>query len=203
MPSRSFSDRIVSQCRAAFVDKGFDSPRKGTILYPIDDNFFGWVGLNRGVRRDALRLNPFVGIHARSLELQYCDYHSSKYKKGDIATYAVHLGELAPEVDQFIFEPGGTSGLEVRRLIDTVMAFGIPWMRSIGNYERLARLLEERVTGLGGVPERYAIALLRSGKKFEAIDFVSKFAANVDCKHPGYKEHFVPFANAFLRKNAN
>jgi hypothetical protein len=114
----------------------------------------------------------------------------SKYNRA-VATYAVHLGEVAPNVPIFRFFPCDKIEDEAARLSLLYETIGLPFSKSISNFIKLVPLLEKRVTMLGGYPERLAVCLYLMGRKNDAAEFVEIFRR----KEPTY---FEKFAVAFL-----
>jgi hypothetical protein len=166
---------IESACDAAFASFGFNSRRRGNPLIALDDDFYGWIGLNRSNERDVLRIEPFIGLHCISVmqlwyELDH-DLRKKKYVPGSTATVALHLGALAPDTNAFIFERQGIEG-EAHRLARCVADFGLPWMRAHANLKALCPLLRERENMLGGFPERVAIVLFLLGRFREVSEYL-------------------------------
>lgn len=165
--------RIVEDaCESALISVGFKRLRRGTIVHEISAAFWGWVGLNKGIHGDMIRINPFVGVHAVEVMKLCAQLENSKYVKGAYATYAIHLGELLPEAPTFEFHREVAVDEEAGRLAACIVEAGLNYMRSISSYEVLLPLIATRMPMLGGYPERYAAALYLSGKPEIACDFV-------------------------------
>jgi hypothetical protein len=194
-----FVRAVEDACETALVNVGFQRLRRGCIVYEIDPDFLGWVGLNRGVHTGFVRINPFVGIHCISVMKLCAEIEGGAYKKGAIATFAVHLGKLRPKVDVFEFHGEGDIAPESRRLAETVVDGGLPFMRAHASYEAILPVLEERVPTLGGYPERVAATLYRMGQVARARDFVIERRAEYEHQSAQVKESFDRFAIPFLK----
>lgn len=198
MPNKVFIRDVEEACDSALVEIGFKRPRRGDQYLEITKDFLGWVGLNQGRHGDFLRINPFVGIHCVPL-MKLCDgLEGEKYKKGSIATIAIHLGEICPDVDQFIFRPGEPIELEARRLSIVIGEHGVPWMTKHSSYEAILPIMEEKVPTLGGYPERVAAAHYLMGEKEKARNFVADQRAKFESEHKEYQPFFEKFAQPFL-----
>lgn len=203
MLTKYFIRDVEEACDTALVEIGFNRPRRGTRYLEITEDFLGWVGLNQGRHGDFLRINPFVGIHCVPL-MKLCDeLEGKKYKKGSIATIAVHLGEICPDVDQFIFRPGEHIQSEALRLSIEIGKRGVPWMTKHASYEAILPIIEDNVPTLGGYPERVAAAYYLMGEKEKARNFVEEQRSKLKTEHNEYQPFFENFAEPFLRLMAN
>lgn len=203
MANREFIRKVEDACEAALVNVGFRRLRRGTIIWEISPNFWGWVGLNRGIHGNSVRVNPFVGVHAVDV-MKFCaQFDEMKYVKGAYATYAIHLGELLPTELTFDFQDEKNISGEAARLAKNIAATGLNYMRSIASYEALLPLLESRMPMLGGYPERYAAALYLGGKHDAARNFVAEVLSREGGFTKFSSEFFVKFSANFLNKIEN
>lgn len=194
-----FAGAVEAACEAALIGVGFKRPRQGCIVYEINADFFGWIGLNRGMHAGFVRINPFVGIHCIPLMRLYTELEGRKYQKGAVATFAVHLGELSPSVAAFEFHQESDIETESRRLAEVVLEVGLPFMRAHASYDAILPILEERVPTLGGYPERVASALYLTGDIERARRFVSDRRAEYATKDAAVRASFDTFALPFLK----
>jgi hypothetical protein len=168
---------VESKCSDALQELGFTT-RRGVGTLNVDDDFYYWVGLNAGVHTGFVRVNPFVGVHSKNIMRITSEAKGEKYKPLEVATFAVFLGDLAPNTPQFIFHNEGDVSVEAGRLAVAIKELGIPFMKNICNYESLLPCLKRRVPMLGGYPQRYAAALYLNGDRAGAIDFVESYLAD-------------------------
>jgi hypothetical protein len=173
MADKEFIRNVEDVCETALVKVGFKRLRRGTIIWEFSPDFWGWVGLNKGLHGTFIRINPFVGVHAVEVMKLCAQFDGSKFIKGAYATYAIHLGEVLPTELTFEFQDGKDMHGEAERLAQSVAAAGLQYMQTIANYEALVPLLESRMSMLGGYPERYAASLYLSGKHDSARQFVA------------------------------
>ncbi len=169
-----FADEVDAACDRALARHGFESRQRGYPLLAIDKDTFGWVGLNRVKEGAAILINPFVGLHSVPV-MRLCSelktYRKQKYKVGQVATVAIHLGELAPEVTSFYVEHDNFDS-EATRLAVTVAEYGVPWMKANANLEAMLELLREREGMLGGFPERVAVVLFLLKRYDELFNYL-------------------------------
>ncbi|WP_157201573.1 hypothetical protein [Massilia sp. Root418] len=165
--------RIEHECALALAPLGVNM-RQGTGSIAINEEFFGWIGLNSGQHNQFIRINPFIGLHCPAIMKLTAAAGGKKYCPNEVATYSVFLGTLCPHVKQFIFNEEVDIEYEARRMASVIGEFGLPYMNEISNFPSLLPLLKERVPSLGGYPQRYAAALHLSGNTEEAIVFIEQ-----------------------------
>ncbi|MGM8229214.1 hypothetical protein ACSV5M_21735 [Cellvibrio sp. ARAG 10.3] len=195
----SFKQHVRIKCYEALAAVGFTRYRKEDVDWPLDKNFHGWVGLNTGLYDEYIEVNPFIGIHSVAIEKLWTSLkvgkYPSKYNRG-VATYSVHMGELVPNVPAFEFTREANIEEEAKRLAQLYLDYGLPYSKSLANYEALLPLLKERVDMLGAYPERGASCLYLMGRIEEAREFTESFLAKK-------KDYFEGFAIPFLQKIAH
>lgn len=187
----SFKRYVLLSCYEALASVGFVRYRKEAVDFPVADGFHAWVGLNNTLESDHVEISPFVGIHVVPIMSFYTRLEQRKYDRG-IATYAVHMGDLAPNELAFKFSVETDVQAEAARLARLYLSVGVPYAESIASYERLLPLLQERVPMLGGYPERVASCLYLMGRLDDARHFVETFLAS-------HEEYFRNFAVPFLK----
>ncbi len=190
-----FKQHVLLKCYDALTDVGFMRYRKENIDWPFDKNFHVWVGLNTGLYDEYVEINPFVGIHAVPIMKLYTGLEGRKYSRS-VATHAIHMGELVPKVPPFEFTRETNIDEEAKRLAQLYLDYGLPYAKSLANYEALLPLLKERVDMLGAYPERVASCLYLMGRIEEAREFTESFLAKK-------KDYFEGFATPFLQKIAH
>lgn len=171
MNTRPTAKAVVNACHEALAALGARSQYQVATLQ-LSADFSAWFGLNIGTHKSFIRVNPFVGIHAGALMKVAATAAGERYRAGESATYAVHLGELCSEVPQFIFASEADLPTESARLAQAIAEFGIPYAQTLASYEALLPRLLARVPMLGGMPQRYAIALALHGQRAAAEAFL-------------------------------
>lgn len=191
----AFKQVVLLKCYDALEAEGFIRYRKQDVDWPMEHGFHCWVGLNTGLEKEHLDINPFVGVHVVPLEKLWTSMKAGKYPgkyNRSHATCAIHMGELVPKERVFRFTLETNIEAEAARLARLYVDAGLPYALSIGTYEILLSLLRERVPMLGAYPERVASCLYLMGHKEEARSFVEEFLRD-------HRDYFEGFAIPFLK----
>jgi hypothetical protein len=194
-----FKQDVVRSCLDALSAVGFKRYRKNDVDSPLANGFHCWVGLNTGLEQDHVDINPFVGVHVVPIEKLWTGLkvgrYPAKYDRG-MATYATHMGKLAPKVPAFRFTRETDVAFEAKRLAELYATKGLEYAASLASYERLLPLLQEKVDTLGAYPERFATCLYLMDRKDDARAFVSDFLKD-------HRDYFEGFAIPFLELLTN
>ena len=193
-----FANFVEKECTKALVREGFESPRMRTRYIQLNEEFLGWVGLNRGNYADYLQINPFIGIHCIPIMKMVKELQGAKYKIGETATFAIHMGEIAPNVKQYIFQDETNITEVATRLSAEIMEFALPWMTKNASFESLLPKIEQKVDMLGGNPQWYASGLFLSGQEQNAKEFVQKRTDLFDKEDHGQYSIYYRFAEPFF-----
>lgn len=192
----AYKQAVLLKCYDALKAAGFTRFRKEGVDWPLENGFYCWVGLNNSLEKDYVQINPFVGVHVVPIEKLWTSEktgkYPGKYNRGH-ATYALHMGHLAPDETVFRFAPPMDVAAGAARLARLYSTVGLTYAKSIASFERLLPLLQERVETLGAYPERVACCLYLMGRKNEARAFVEDFL-------PKNRDYFEGFAVPFLKK---
>jgi len=198
----AFKQAVLLKCYDALAAAGFTRFRKEGVDWPLEGGFHCWVGLNTGLEKEHLDINPFVGVHVVPIEKCWTALKAGKYPgkySRTVATYALNMGELTPDEPILRFTRHTDVDAEVARLARLYSSAGLAYAKSIANYELLLPLLQSRVEMLGAYPERIAACLYLMGRKDEARSFTETFLA----QHRDYFEGFaVPFIEMLDREPA-
>ena len=191
----NFKRAVLLKCYEALATAGFCRYRKEDVDWPIEDGFHCWIGLNTGLYREHVEINPFVGLHVVPIMRLCTSLEGRKYSRS-VATYARHMGELKPDERVFHFTRRTEMDVQAARLARLYVDAGLPYARSIASYERLLPLLRERIGMLGGYPERMASCLYLMGREEEARAFVEEFLKVNRNYFEGFALPFLHMLNA-------
>lgn len=197
MNSSEFKKSVLQACDNAFKTAGFKVPRKNCIIYPINDDFFAWVGLNTAANDGVIKINPFVGVHCHPIAETKAKLLETKYQLGATASYAVHLSTLSSAATEFVFDYTNQPDCEreIQRMLNVVTEFGLHYAKQIASYPALIPLLEEKVTMLGGFPESYALALHFDGQSELCQTFLQNHAQTIEQYGEAISKPFEQFCN--------
>lgn len=158
LEGRALAQAVDQACRQAFVNRGYDLPRRGAIRLQITPECWGWIGLNLGRSDDNTTVHPFVGIHCPIVQRIASRCHGESYRAGSVATFAVPFIEAAPDAPLPYFrfyqedplEPGAD---ELAAMVDR---YARPFMIAHAAYDRLIAALTPAALCGGGRPQRLA-----------------------------------------------
>jgi hypothetical protein len=191
----AYKNEILLSCYQALADQGFVRFRKENVDWPFEDGFHCWVGLNAGLYAEYVEIAPFAGVHSVKIEKLWTSIkrgkYLGKYDRG-VATYGLHLGQIAPSERVFQFRRGVNLRTEATRLAELYFRVGVPFAKSLASNESILSHLRDRVEMLGGNPERFSSCLFLMGYFDEARTFVENFL-------PDHEEYFEGFAVPFLK----
>ena len=189
----AFKRTVLLCCYDALERNGFTRFRREGVDWPLEGGFHCWVGLNTGLYREYVEINPFVGVHAVPVERFWTSLKERKYDRGH-ASYAIHLGKIAPHAKVFRFTRDTDIASEAERLARLYVDVGLPFAKSIASYDALLPLLVRRSESLGAYPYRVAACLFLTGRVAEARLFIEDFMN----RHPRDIGEIEKFAVPFL-----
>lgn len=153
-----FGVDVENACDLAFVEGGYRRPRRGTILWELDDDFLGWIGLNTGNHSDYVDVYPFVGIHAKKLEILFCQFSGEKYKLGDHATISKSIIDISPEFEiQRFLKDSKSINKRAKKLFDLVNPVAQEYFINNSSYADVLEELEKLQHMGGGIPEKVSM----------------------------------------------
>lgn len=197
MNKRPTPKEVDMACHNALAELGV-RVKYGLGNWPIDENFSGWIGLNKGVHPTFVRVNPNVGIHCVALMKLVAEARGDKYRKGEYATYSCYLGTRCPDVEQIIFESEADLLPEATRLAETIAQYGMPYIHSLTSYEALLPLLLTEVDNGDWDSAKYAAALYLSGNIQGAFNFIEEQSAKFLAKKYGSDAEALSKLRLFL-----
>lgn len=169
----SFADKVERACESALAKVGFIVPRRGTINFPISDEFSGWVGLNRGTYEDCVIVRPFIGIHAHQVHRLISKFRGERYRSGEIATYSIDSGSLDSHFEFVTFPVGSDIEKLAGEFALPFKEFAIDYFSYIDSYEELLPHLVELETKGGGYPEKIAVIYYLTGESEKAKKYLN------------------------------
>ena len=163
---------VVADFEENLLKIGFERTGKRTILLNIGDDFFGWVGINSGIMANSVAINPHVGVHSKKIMELSAQISGSKYEYGKYATISKYLGTVDRSLPQLIVRDKSDLKRALSLFQESMLKYGVPFMRQYNNYEALLPVLLDNVSRLGGYPERVAICYHLMGKDSTALRFL-------------------------------
>lgn len=194
--NRTFANNVLSLCVEKFVDAGFTKFKGSNIYMKSKNGFHGWVGLNQGLYSDRFQINPYVGIHCEPIERLISQLRGTQYDRC-IASLSTHMGSLAPQEDIVVFYPEQQLELEVERLVNLYVTYGLPYYKEHQTYESLLPYFLDKAELLGGYPESIAVTYFLMGEYEASKGFVEAFRR----KEPDYFETFATAFSKYVTSN--
>ncbi len=162
--TRVSAKEVMAICHAELARVGA-KVSYGTPLFRIDIDNLAWVGLNRGVHNDFIRINPNIGVHCQPIQRLVCELSLERYQEGRFATVSFALGVATPAgTPEFIFRTLEDLRPEAERLASLLVDHGLPYLKQFVGYESLMSEIREFIPNLGGYPEKYAALMYLSGR---------------------------------------
>lgn len=200
------SKQLESRCVSLMEQHGFKG-KSGVVTRELSDGFYAWVGFNIGAHPTFRRINPNIGVHCVPVMKFVAAAKGKRYEKLAIATYAVPLGHVAPEVDQFVIRSDSDIDEELGRLGRVISERGEPYMRTLSSYDALIPHLMERIESLGGNPERLVAAYIVSGAHDKAMALIQDLRKKFEAENNSQSilaefNKFAEFSEEQIRRDA-
>ena len=84
------------------------------------------------------------------------------------------LGAVCPPTTEFIFEKEDDLDAEAKRLAKFISEYGVAYVKTMANYESLAKEILLEVRNSDYAKLRYVAALWIGGKQAEAVEFMKQ-----------------------------
>ncbi len=209
--SRQLIDAVIGVADESLRGLGFTRRRYGSTIEVAPD-VFGWVGLNRAVRRgdDKLLINPVLGVGHQAVEREVARRRGVKFHPYFPLTISAPLSQLArgPFSEfgtHYLFEGVREKKLErqVRKMVDTIATYAFPFFKAHSCLEALAVTLR---LGDYGFPHqlvyRLPVALTLLGQDGDALDAVRSSVAELGDREDLAAQEFRAFAATFVSRGA-
>ena len=183
---------------------GFTKRRQGIFSIDISDDVIGWLGLNRAVEgRADLEINPVVGVRNQRIERIVAELTQRPFDKLVPPTLAGHLGYLTPE-KRYVpvrFAPGESQEPSAVRLIESLQAYGFPFMKGLADpVTLLDALLKSEFAVREFAAYRIAAGLFFIGRNAESINFLDARLAEIADRGDPAADQFRRFSVALRQK---
>lgn len=124
-------------------DEGFKKRSGGIFTRKIEEDFVGWLGLNRAQHPEGVELNPVVGVRCQELESLLSMLLKERPHKFIPPTVGVSIGYLMPEqrYQSWIFREGTVSEAGAD-MVAVIVRYGVPFMESACTLRNIDALLE-------------------------------------------------------------
>ncbi|AWB86927.1 hypothetical protein C3E77_10070 [Mycetocola zhujimingii] len=180
---------------------------RGRDALPIGEDWFGWLGLNTGTRNNAGAVDvlPIVGVHWKPLAQAYQELNPQlpKSMSPTVSQPLYKLVEGPRNRAEWRVREGSGEPFQLDQLLDATVHWGIPFMESLCHPEVVADLLRppSKFNPNPAVPwKTYPLALVLTGRRSEALDFVRKHALEVVDKPDMASKTYLEYADRFAER---
>lgn len=130
----NFSKEVEQFLHSRLASLGFEKRKFGIMTIRISDDVLGWIGLNSatGGMKDAVEVNPVVGVRNQKIETLVAEIVGEKADKVIPATLAGHIGYMKPanKYAPYFFYRDTSLEPPAQALIVDVRDYGIPFIQA-------------------------------------------------------------------------
>jgi hypothetical protein len=198
---KEFIKAVDSALEAALVDHGFLRLRKLDFVFPIDDEFDGWIGLNRNnkyARFGSIGLYAGWGAHCPEIEQFTSMCRGVKYKRGAICTAPLSWN-TPPTTRPFTFL--ATENL-VQKADEVAMFYrneAVPRVLEHASYGAIIPCLEGNVPNWGGWDQSLLLAYQLAGQTDQAKAYAQS-RRKACSESDQYAEYYRPFLSRYIEQ---
>ena len=185
----------------ALVDHGFLRLRKLTFVLPVDDEFDGWIGLNRNnkyARFGSIDLNAGWGIHCPVIQRFTSECWGERYKRGALCTAPLSWS-TSPTTRHFKF----SATEDIAQKADQVALFyrneAVPSMLEHASYHAIIPTLEKNAPSWGGWDQFLLLAYQLAGQEEQAKSYIQD-RKQACSDNEQYAAYYKPFLSSFIEK---
>lgn len=161
---------VAKRCAAPLADLGFRKRAGGIFTTDLDDEVFGWLGLNRASRHrpaGEVEVNPVVGVRHQGVERLVAEYCGQKFHPYVPATVVTPLSHLMPDgrYRTWVFGASNDDDASGREMVAAIEKYGLPFMRATVTLPELSRRIEDGFGIDSQLDYRRPVALLLAGDR--------------------------------------
>lgn len=197
----AFIKAVDNALETALADHGFLRLRKLAFVFPVDDEFDGWIGLNRNnkyARFGSIDLYAGWGVHCPTIEQFTSDCRGAKFRRGEACTAPLSWSNH-PTTRHFKF----WATEDIAQKADEVALFyrneAVPRMLENASYSAIIPNLEENAPNWGGWDQSLLLAYQLAGRAEQAKAYLQdRRKACLDDEQ--YAAYYRPFLSRFVEQ---
>jgi hypothetical protein len=198
VPLATTQKRVLDSIAAHLVGAGFKKRAGQVFTIEVAPEVLGWLGLNRASKHhptDVFEVGPIVGVRFQDIERSVADLQGQKFHPYHPPTVCTPLGYVMPErrYRSWLFRPSGNDEV-TEEMVDTIVNYGLAFMRSTTDLAELCRKLEARMGWDHQIMYRHPVALLVAGRPQEANALIERSLINLRDRDDPAAEEFRTFA---------
>ena len=185
-------------------DAGFERRRAGIFTWPLNDDSFGWLGLNTATRYRApgeTAVLPIAGIRNQRVERMIADLRGRRFHLYAPATVSSPLGHVPPS-NQYLSWEFGVEGFEAAAadLVSKVVELALPFYASGADLPGLCRLLDAGVGHSHQIAYSRPVAWMLRGERDHALHLIEDSVEALGGRSDLAAEALRGFAEAFRNR---
>ncbi len=179
--------------------------RAGLIFtLPIHSDVNGWLGLNRATKHyeaGEVELNPVVGVRFEAVERIVNECRNGAPSQYLTATVGGPIGLLMPEhrYRAWVLNPDNAKS-EAPEIVDAILTFGIPFMKSISSLRELRHALDEHRSSDQVLLFRRPVAAFLDGDRVKACELIDAEIDALGARTDPAAEELRKFATVFRKR---
>jgi hypothetical protein len=203
--SKDFVAHVFGLAAEQLARTGFQKRKADIFTVAVNDEAFGWLGLNKALYRGGvLQLNPVVGIRNQRLESRVAELLGQKPHQYIPSSISANVGYMMPErrYATWSFQEDTDCKGAVAEMVVAIEKFGRPFMEQNAT---LATLYDALMNSKRGTPPdqldyRIAAAADLLDKHLEAEAFVEARLREIGNRNDEAAECFRRFATKFRER---
>ena len=130
------------------IEIGFKKESQGIHFYPVDNDRFGWVGLNKSTKYREIYLIPSIGIGLKSVQEFYYKIRGYKPKKDLISITGTTLEALTNKKYKSCWISSHEEIIsEISKLTSFLVSDAIPFIKKNANLDNIIDLMVNKNYG--------------------------------------------------------
>jgi hypothetical protein len=193
---RELFTRVSSQLHSGLAKVGFgrEGPSEYTVRIADLDDIVGWLGTGHSVSRGdgALRIEPNAGVAYRSLQQLVASLNGGEWP----AVLSTNIGYLMPQqtFKEYEFWVARDDTPMIDELIGDVVAYGLPYMRSMVRPEAIIKYLLQWEKPTLQAAHLLPAAYLLAGDRCAALETLDRFLADSRLREAVIVPDYVQYA---------
>jgi hypothetical protein len=197
--SKGFIKKVFELADVEFRKAGWIKRDSGIFSLDLSEDIYGWVGLNKAIRRGngILEINPVVGVGSHKLERFWMKLIGQNFRPYFGAAIGRNIGYITPDkkYKSWLFREEDDCEVLLRDMVRTVQIFGCPFIQEHMGISALCEAM--RHSRLGGPHDQYRIpaAFVLLEKNAEAEAFLETKLMEMGGRNDLDAESFRSFAS--------
>jgi len=193
-----FRREVLRLAKERLRQIGFTAQRGAVAIMLLQDGWYGWIGLNRALHPGVISILTVTGIRCEVVE-QLVQTLTPDLPAHPGPSLAQPLYMLVPKRKEPAWSFTEIDNELLEDMINTVITYGLPFMRSLASLEALLSAYESGVSPLPDVTTRLPSVLYLLGRRVEAESYIASQLSTLRATLPksGVLANYEVFATNF------